>query len=200
MDSSEVWRIKCLAKEEERRYFSVRSFVSMNYLQSSTNDTQEPTLVMAWLPVLFGLTVISFESTSTMNGANTGRWLLDILHSLWGQTDLAPVETANLLLRKFGHFCGYGTLGLLFRRAWTISLRRSWVGPRSRLPFSAAALAVLCTFCVASLDEVHQRFLVGRTSSFYDVMLDTAGAILFNRVLTILVARRRRALLEETLA
>ena len=153
----------------------------MNYLQSSTNDVQGPTLAVAWLPVLFGLAVISLESTSTMSGANTGRWLQDVLHSLWGQTDVSSVDMANLLLRKLGHFCGYGTLGVLFRRAWYVSLERSWEGPRSRLPFSASALAVIFTFNVACLDEVHQRFLVGRTSSFYDVLLDTAGAILFIR-------------------
>jgi VanZ family protein len=169
----------------------------MNYLRASTNDSQGPTLAMAWLPVLFGLTVVSLESTSAMSSANTGRWLLDIVHSLGVQMGGTPVEVANFLLRKLGHFVGYGTLGLLFRRGWTISLRRSWVGPRSRLPFSASALAVFCTFCVASLDEVHQRFLVGRTSSFYDVLLDTVGAILFLRVATIVIARRRRALLDE---
>jgi VanZ family protein len=171
----------------------------MNYLQSSTNDAQGPTLAMAWVPVLIGLTVISFESTSTMSGANTGRWLQDIFHSLWGQTDGSVVEVVNLLLRKFGHFCGYGTLGALFRRAWYVSLQRTWEGPRSRLPFSASALAVICTFCVACLDEVHQRYLVGRTSSFYDVLLDTAGALLFIRMMTIVIARRRKALLDEAL-
>ena len=154
----------------------------MSYLQSSTNDTQGPTPAMAWLPVLFGLTVISFESTSTMSAANTSRWLLDIFHWFWGLTDLNSVDVVNLLLRKLGHFCGYGTLGVLFRRAWYVSLQRSWEGPRSRLPFSASALAVIFTFSVACLDEVHQRFLVGRTSSIYDVLLDTAGAILFIRV------------------
>jgi VanZ family protein len=198
MERGGVWRVKCLGIE--RRNFSSGVFASMNYLRTSTNDGDGPTLAMAWLPVLFGLSVISLESTSRMSGANTGRWLLDILHSLWGQTDGTPVLVANVVLRKLGHFCGYGTLGLLFRRGWTISLRRSWEGPRSRLPFSAAALAVLCTFCVACADELHQRSLVGRTSSFYDVLLDTVGAILFLRVATIVVARRRRALLDEAAA
>jgi VanZ family protein len=46
------------------------------------------------------------------------------------------------------------------------------------------------------MDELHQKFLVGRGSSFYDVLLDTAGAILFLRVATFVVARRRRALLD----
>src|ERR1700722_9944033 len=197
MERGGVWRVKCLGVCVLDRNFSSGAFDSMNYLQTSTSDGEGPTLAMAWLPVLFGLSVISLESTSTMSGANTGRWLLDILHSLWGQTDGTPVEVANVVLRKVGHFCGYGMLGLLFRRGWTISLRRSWEGPRSRLPFSAATLAVLCTFCVACADELHQRSLVGRTSSFYDVLLDSAGAILFIRVATIVIARRRRALLDE---
>jgi VanZ family protein len=175
----------------------LQELVFMNYLQPSTDDAQGTTLAMAWLPVMVGISVICGESTSTMSGANTGRWLLDILHSLWGQTDGSAVQVANLLLRKVGHFCGYGTLGLLFRRAWYISLKPSWEGSLSRLPFSAAALAVTCTFCVASLDELHQRFLVGRTSSFYDVLLDTAGAIFFIKAWDIVIARRRRVLLED---
>jgi VanZ family protein len=171
----------------------------MNYLRASTNEHQEATLAMAWLPVLFGLTVICCESTSTMSGANTGRWLLDIIHWLGGQIAGTPLDVVNFLLRKLGHFIGYGALGLLFRRGWTISLRRSWEGPQSRLPFSAAALAVLCTFFVACLDEVHQLFLVGRSSSFYDVLLDTGGAILFIRVVWVLAARRGKPLLGDAL-
>jgi VanZ family protein len=163
----------------------------------SPRNLQEPALPLAWLPVLFGLTVIFFESTRTMSGANTGRWLLELCHSLWGQTDDAPVAVANIVLRKFGHFCGYGILSLLFRRAWYWSLRRSWQGPRSRLPFSAAALAVLCTCVVSCLDEWHQSFLPGRTSSIYDVLLDTAGAIVFTRAFMFVMARRRRKLLES---
>jgi VanZ family protein len=167
----------------------------MNYSQTSTNENQGATLVMAWLPVLFGLTVICGESTSVMSDANTGRWLLDLIHSLGGQIAGTPLDVVNFLLRKVGHFIGYGILGLLFRRGWMISLRLSWEGSRSRLPFSAATVAVLCTFLVACLDEVHQSFLVGRTSSFYDVLLDTGGAILFIRMVA--VARRRRTLLGD---
>ena len=171
----------------------------MNYLRASTTENQAATLMVAWLPALLGLTVICLESTSTMSGANTGRWLDDLIHSLGGQLTGAPLDVTNLLLRKVGHFLGYGTLGLLFRRGWMISLRRTWVGPRSRLPFSAAALAVVCTFFVACVDEVHQSFLVGRTSSFYDVILDTVGAILFIKVGVALMERRRRAVLAGAL-
>ncbi len=167
----------------------------MNKYQASSNSAPEPPITIAWLPALLGLTVVCFESTSRMSGANTARWLLDLCHALWGHADVARVETVNLLLRKVGHFLGYGTLSLLFRHGWYSSLRRSWQGSRSRLPFSAAALAVICTFGVASLDELHQRILLGRTSSIYDVLIDTTGAIVFNRIFMLLKARRRRKLL-----
>ena len=169
----------------------------MNYPQSSTVNAQHPTLPVAWLPVFFGLVVIACESTVVMSGANTSRWLLELCHSLWGQTDNLNFEVTHLLLRKLGHFSGYGLLSLLFRRAWLVTLRRTWKGPRSRLPFSAASLAVFCTFFVACLDEWHQGFLPGRVSSPYDVMIDTAGAILFNVALTYFMARRRLALLHN---
>lgn len=153
---------------------------------------------MAWLPVCFGLAVIACESTALMSGANTSRWFLDLCHSLWGQVDNASFETTHFLLRKLGHLMGYGLLSLLFRRAWLITLRHTWKGPRSRLPFSAAVLAVFSTFLVACLDEWHQSFLPGRTSTPYDVLIDTAGAMLLNIVLTAYLVRRRRSLLQHS--
>jgi VanZ family protein len=167
----------------------------MGYLKSSMATFERPTLPMAWFPVFLGLSVISIESTAMMSGANTSQWLLYICHALWGQTDGATFETIHFLLRKLGHFSGYGVLALLFRRAWYITLRLSWEGPRSRLPFSASALAVMSTFLVACVDEIHQSFLPGRTSSFLDVMIDTAGAVLFVRLVVMLIERRRRATL-----
>ncbi len=126
-----------------------------------------------------------------MSGANTAHWLYDICRWLsGGQSGMASIQLVNLLLRKLGHFCGYGSIALLFRRAWFITLSRSWQGSPSRLPFSAAALSVICTFAVASADEMHQRFLSGRKGSIYDVLLDTAGAILFNRLFVLLASRR----------
>jgi VanZ family protein len=154
--------------------------ISMKYQQFSINDGPGVSLWWAWLPAAIGVGVICFESTATMSGANTGRWLLTLCHWLWGQTDKPWLETVNFILRKSGHFCGYGTLGLLFRRGWFHTFR--WHGPRSPLPASSAFLGVVCTFIVASLDELHQRSVPGRTSSIYDVMIDTLGAILFNLV------------------
>lgn len=163
----------------------------MRDFQTTRVGMTGPTLPMAWLPAIFGLLVILVESTAMMRGANTGRWLMDLCNSIWGNVDGSAVATANIVLRKVGHFAGYGTLGLLSRRGWYASLRRRWMGTRSGLRGAAMAMAVLSTFLVASLDEWHQQFLAGRVSSRYDVLLDTLGAFLFNLVLLKFLAWRR---------
>jgi len=163
----------------------------MREFRRSSVGTAGPTLPMAWLPAMFGLMVICVESTAMMRGANTGRWLMDLCNSIWARADGSTVATANLVLRKIGHFTGYGILGLFFRRGWYASLRRRWMGTRSGLRGGAMSLAVLSTFLVASADEWHQSFLMGRVSSPYDVLLDTTGAILFNVVLLKILALRR---------
>ncbi len=147
-----------------------------------------------WVPVFFGLTVIWMESTVTMGAANTSRWLLELCHALWGQTDTASFEMAHAFLRKMGHFSGYGILSLLFYRAWYVTVGFFWKGTRSGLRLEAGGLAVFCTFLVASMDEWHQSFLEGRKSSVYDVLIDTCGALVFTAVVMLVV--RRRGLME----
>lgn len=163
----------------------------MIYWKSLMATFEQPTLLGAWLPVFLGLSLISIESTAMMSGADTSRWLLYFCHAWWGQTDSATFDAIHLLLRKLGHFSGYGFLALLFRRAWYVTLRPRWEGSRSRLPFSASALAVISTFMVACMDEVHQSFVPGRTGSFLDVMIDTAGAVVFVRLVVKVIERRR---------
>src|SRR5258708_5450305 len=62
---------------------------------------------------------------------------------------------------KLGHFCGYGTLSLLFYRAWFVSVSGFWKGSRRGLRLEAVGLAVSSTFIIACLDEWHQSFLAG---------------------------------------
>lgn len=158
---------------------------------------RRPTIAMAWVPAFFGLTVIFFESTAVMSGANTSRWLLDLCHALWGQQDGASFQTSHLILRKLGHLCGYGALGLMFRRGWFRTAQAYLMWSRSQLRLVAAGLAVWSVFGVACMDEWHQSFLPGRTSSVYDVLIDTLGAALFNVILLMVLARRRRALVDS---
>lgn len=144
----------------------------------------------AWLPVFLWLGVITVESTEMMGGGNTSRWLLQICHALWGQTDGPSFETCHFLLRKLGHLCGYGLLSTFFFRAWVQTLQGFWKTALRRIYLESARLAVACTFVIACLDELHQRYLPGRTSSFRDVLIDTSGATLFTVAFLLLLVYR----------
>ena len=124
----------------------------------------------AWFPVALGITVIVFESTEFMGADHTSgplRWLFE---SVFGHVSDARWEIIHHYIRKSGHFVGYGLLGLAWLRAWWMTL------PRLRY-LEVAVLGLLGTALVASCDEWHQTFLLNRTGSVWDVLLDCCGAI-----------------------
>lgn len=141
-------------------------------------------ILWIWLPVLLWLGIIFFESTNLMSSANTGSMLYDLLTRIFGKIDQQHFDVFHTILRKVGHFTGYGILGMLFFRA----IRRTMLKLRSAATSSAETLrqrlirwaceAVFCTAIVAALDEWHQTFLPARTGAFHDVILDTLGAII----------------------
>jgi VanZ family protein len=126
--------------------------------------------ISAWLPVAVGIAVIMLESTEYFGADRTSgplRWLFQLL--------FVPVTDAHWavihhLIRKSGHFLGYGAIGLAWLRAWRMTLANA--------PFHTdASLALLGTAMLASWDEWHQSFLPNRTSSPWDVLLDCLGAL-----------------------
>lgn len=72
----------------------------------------------------------------------------------------------EFLIRKFTHFVGFGCIALGIYFAW---------GKRR----FAASVAIAITAVIAMLDEFRQSFTPGRTMSGQDVLVDTAGAIVF---------------------
>jgi VanZ family protein len=129
-----------------------------------------------WLPVAIAVTIIACESTDTFSGAHTSGWLRPWLERIFGHINDAVWELGHHLFRKSGHFAGYGLVCLTFLRAWLITLAlRSGLGLWGWRGL-ACRLAILCTACLASLDEWHQTFIPSRTGRFADVVLDTCGA------------------------
>ncbi len=141
--------------------------------------------ISTWLPVAIGLCVIFIESTERMGGAHTSSFLRPIFTRLFGAFTDAHWELFHHLVRKSGHFVGYGTLGILWLRAWlrTFVAWTQWTLAQWRM--RSAALAILGTFLTASADEYHQTFLPGRTGQFSDVLLDTCGALLFTLIVAL---------------
>jgi VanZ family protein len=148
----------------------------------SSNRRRLEFWISAWSPVVLGVTVIITESTVYFGSDRTSgplRWLFQIL---FGPVSAAHWQIIHHLIRKSGHFLGYGLIGLAWLRAWRMTL------PASQF-LAHAALALCGTALLASWDEWHQSFLPNRTSSPWDVLLDCTGALV---LLTIAAAAKSR--------
>jgi VanZ family protein len=167
--------------------------------KARSNSTR---LILAWLPAIFWIGVIMLESTPYLGADHTGSWLAAIVSPIFGHSALKYVDFINHIMRKTGHFTGYGILSFLLYRGWreiTLIQLEDRLKPAMRTPeflkalrriwcARASALAILSTFLVASLDEFHQSFLPNRTGVFRDVLLDTTGALFFQAVILTLSA------------
>ena len=87
-------------------------------------------------------------------------------------------------VRKIAHFAEYMILGVLSAASWFFYREE-----KNRNPISFAAWGFCILFAV--LDELHQAFVPGRTSSVRDVLLDSIGA-LCGAVLTVCIVKRIR--------
>lgn len=108
----------------------------------------------------------------------------------WGKT--ISVETrgyyyfVEFLIRKATHFIGFGIVGVVF---YLFYRKMNW-----RMP---SILAITTVFIVASLDEIHQAFIPGRTGVFQDVLLDTKGAITFILIAALIIKWRKKKISKQ---
>jgi VanZ family protein len=140
-----------------------------------------------WLPAALSVLMIALESTSTMSAANTSQWLYPLWVKLFGPMSPASWNEVHHLIRKTGHFVGYGLVSLGFFYSWRQTLHRMAIKHWSLWRW-ASALAVLCTLLIASLDEFHQSFLPSRTASPIDVGIDLCGAITAQLLLLMIIS------------
>jgi VanZ family protein len=142
--------------------------------------------VLDWLPAALSVLMIALESTATFSANNTSQWLYPLWVRLFGPISPAHWAEVHHLIRKTGHFVGYGLVSVAFFYSWRQTLHRMAV-KHWTLWRRASVLAVLCTLLIASLDEFHQSFLPSRTSSPRDVLIDLCGAIAFQLVLLLII-------------
>ena len=145
----------------------------------------------AWLPVLLCVLVISQESTVYFGADHTTRPLQRFFEFILHRHFTEPQwERLHLLIRKTGHFTGYGILSIAWFRAFWMTL---WTArPFAQRRVSAHLLAMLGTLFVATCDEVHQLYLPNRTGSARDVLVDCSGAAAM-QILILLWMHWRRA-------
>lgn len=147
--------------------------------------------VSTWLPVLLAIVMITIESTEPFGADHTSRPLRWLFEHLFGPVTNAHWDHVHHLMRKTGHFVGYGLVALTWLRAWWLTLPKSGF-------LKDAGLALASTAVIAASDEIHQSFLPNRTSSIWDVMIDCSGAVAMQ--LVVFVFLRMTARLGETRA
>lgn len=157
-------------------------------MSSSAIDQQAPAApskFKAWLPTILWLCVLAVFSTDLFSAEHTGSVLAKILDALFPRLTAEQFETIHFLIRKSAHFCSYGLLGALSFFSWraTFPARKPWI-------LLWAGLGVLTAFAGGSLDEFHQSFVPSRTSSFRDVLIDTAGGLFFQIVIALWLNRK----------
>ena len=108
---------------------------------------------------------------------------LSVLHIPYWDTVVSIEERGyfkfvEFLIRKLTHFVGFGCIGLGIYYGW---------GKRRY----AAFMAIGGTALIAAIDEFRQSFTPGRTMSVQDVLVDTAGAILFVGVVVLVKILRK---------
>jgi VanZ family protein len=153
-----------------------------------------------WLPVLAFSMVFAVESTSYFGGDRTSEPLQRVVEAIFGYDVCVHWDLIHFLIRKTGHFMGYGMFSLICFRAFWIELR----GVASRIShrLGAHGLAILVTFLVASADEFHQSLLPNRYGGFSDVLLDCCGAAMMGLALFMMmqvVKSRKQARAEANL-
>lgn len=120
------------------------------------------TKLLEWVPIVLWALVIFTFSTSGFSANNTSRIITPFLRWVIPGISPAMLDLANALIRKAAHFTEYGILYWLLIR-----------GPLKGRPYLAMAVCVVYAFT----DEGHQLFVHGRSSSLYDVALDSTGAM-----------------------
>jgi VanZ family protein len=134
--------------------------------------------VLAWAAVIF------WASGSQFSAANTGRWIVPILHWLFPSASAGALEQMHFAIRKCGHFTEYFAFGLLTLRAIRAGRREL------RLRWALTAIAIAA--CYATLDEWHQSFVPGRGGlELSDILIDTASSALAQGVAAIFSRRQR---------
>ncbi len=124
------------------------------------------------LPLIIWMTLIFSASTGAGSSGHSFRlvmFLISFIREREISLTFDTLDSVNLILRKVAHISEYAILALLAARYIQFGasqLKRSTI-------FGSFVICVV----YASIDELHQRFVPGRTGAVRDVLIDSTGAL-----------------------
>lgn len=126
-------------------------------------------IIIYWLLFLGWLGLIFFMSHQPGDiSTRQSDFVVKIFIKLGIDLNNSLGEMATLIIRKIAHFSEYFILGV-----FTINLFNYYFKAKSQNKYSLAFV-----FFYASLDEIHQYFIPGRSMAFKDVIIDTLGGLI----------------------
>ena len=132
------------------------------------------TLLVSWMILIFILSAQDADDSSETSGSILAA-ILNIIYP--GFKLMNPIDRFIILelyqgiIRKLAHFTIFGILGGLAVNAY----RSLKIQKNSHV----AVLAFVTCVIYATLDEIHQIFVPGRSCEAMDIIIDSSGSLLF---------------------
>ena len=122
------------------------------------------------MPVIAWMLLIFAGSSDALSAEHTSRFIVPFLRWLDPAMSFQTIAAIHVTVRKIGHFTEYAILAALLWRAL-----RGTFSLANKATLTVATFLVVAAFAVS--DEFHQSFVVTRTASGHDVMIDWCGAL-----------------------
>lgn len=128
------------------------------------------TLLILWLIVIFNFS----NQNGVISGGNSSGIIystLDIIYNIFNISKDNIYEVLSIIhnpIRECAHVFEYFVLAFLtFKTLESFNIKEN-----------KYIITILFCLLSASLDEIHQLFIVGRAFEYYDILMDTLGSIL----------------------
>ena len=168
---------------EPQPWRNPRPAPNLSEMRAKTPLPRSLALLWAWWPAVLWAGVIFLMSTDTFSMEHTGTVIEPVL--LWIRPGLSEeqIYAIHYFIRKCAHFTEYSIFCML--------LYRGVRGRRTGWRWSWGFAALFFAAAYSALDEIHQAFVVSRTASVYDSLLDSSGAFAAMGVLWLWFRLRR---------
>jgi VanZ family protein len=140
----------------------------MSEMQPRLHKLLLPAWFRAWWPAIAWACVIFTLSTDYFSSEHTATVLSFFVKRVYPFLTEDQFNLIHHIIRKSAHFTEYFIFCLLLYRG-VRGDRKGW-----RWTWGIAALSVAAGYSI--MDEIHQAFVVSRTASPYDSLLDSIGA------------------------